>query len=230
MDVTIAPTSKFCICSYKEVKSSYGHGLPNLAMSPWWFQMDVTNATTLKFCICSYKEVKSSYGHSLPNLAMSPWWLQMDVTNATTLKFCICSYKEVKSFHSHGLPNLGMSHGPSSMVSIISIFTIPYINKVYFIDYELVVIFHLLITCVFSLLSDDKTPNRPSLNLSNFIKVTLQTGKDSLRGLLCGSQDPWACGESQIRLRRVKGAVRLLLLYQTTLTHLHQPYKTTLYY
>ena len=36
----------------------------------------------------------------------------------------------------------------------------------------------------------DKNPNRPSLNLSNFIKVTLQTGKDSLKGLLCGSQDP----------------------------------------
>ena len=40
----------------------------------------------------------------------------------------------------------------------------------------------------------DKTPNRPSLNLSNFIKVTLQTGKDSLEGLLCDSQDPRARG------------------------------------
>ena len=46
----------------------------------------------------------------------------------------------------------------------------------------------------------DKTPNHPSLNLSNFTKVTLQTGKDSLRGLLCGSQDLQARGESQIRL------------------------------
>ena len=41
-------TSKFCICSYKEVKSSHGHGLPNLDMSPWWLQMDITIATTCK--------------------------------------------------------------------------------------------------------------------------------------------------------------------------------------
>ena len=48
--------------------------------------------------------------------------------------------------------------------------------------------------------ASDKTPNHPSLNLSNFTKVTLQTGKDSLKGLLCGSQDLRARGESQIRL------------------------------
>ena len=34
MDVTIASTLKFCICLYKEVKSSHSHGLPNLGMSP----------------------------------------------------------------------------------------------------------------------------------------------------------------------------------------------------
>ena len=41
-------------------------------------------------------------------------------------------------------------------------------------------------------LFDDKTPNCPSLDLLNLTKVALQTGKDSLRGLLCGSQDPRA--------------------------------------
>ena len=34
MDITIRTTLKFCICSYKEVKSSHGHDLPNLSM-PW---------------------------------------------------------------------------------------------------------------------------------------------------------------------------------------------------
>ena len=37
----------------------------------------------------------------------------------------------------------------------------------------------------------DKTPNRSCLNLLNFTKVALQTGKDSLRGLLLGSQVLW---------------------------------------
>ena len=47
---------------------------------------------------------------------------------------------------------------------------------------------------------DDKTPNHSSLNLLNFTKVALQTGKDSLRGLLLRSQVLQARRESQIRL------------------------------
>ena len=74
----------------------------------------------------------------------------------------------------------------------------------------------------------DKTPNHSSLNLLNFTKVALQTGKDSLRGLLLGSQVLRACGESQIRLRRVKGAERLPLSCPTILIHLHHLYRTSL--
>ena len=74
----------------------------------------------------------------------------------------------------------------------------------------------------------DKTPNRLRLNLLNFTKVALQTGKDSLRGLLLVSQVPRARGESQIRLQRVKGAERLPLPCPTVLIHLHQLYRTQL--
>ena len=66
----------------------------------------------------------------------------------------------------------------------------------------------------------DKTLNCSSLNLFNFTIVALKSGKDSLRGLLFGSQIPQACGESQTRLRRVKGAGRLPLSCPTTTAHL----------
>ena len=42
----------------------------------------------------------------------------------------------------------------------------------------------------------DKTPDCPGLNSFNFTIVALKSGKDSLRGLLFGSQVLQACGES----------------------------------